>query len=81
MPPGIVAFVKNHCGSFNLSTGKQGSAASSVDKICAFWLPLTMSAAEQLWFLVGACFVVCVAADPGDDFSNNLFSDLAPCVS
>ncbi|KAK4109369.1 hypothetical protein N656DRAFT_783302 [Canariomyces notabilis] len=28
--------------------------------------------------LVGLCFVTCVGADAGDDFSNNLFSDLAP---
>ncbi|KAJ4167385.1 hypothetical protein NW754_011200 [Fusarium falciforme] len=40
-----------------------------------------MLAAEQLRLLVGVCFVTCVAADAGDDFSNNLFSDLAPLLA
>ncbi|KAK4107462.1 hypothetical protein N656DRAFT_793174 [Canariomyces notabilis] len=31
--------------------------------------------------LVGLCFVTCVGADAGDDFSNNLFSDLAPLLA
>lgn len=39
---------------------------------------LKMLAAEQLRLLIGASLVTCVAADSGDDFSNNLFSDLAP---
>ncbi|KAJ4077796.1 hypothetical protein NW761_012114 [Fusarium oxysporum] len=40
-----------------------------------------MLAAEQLRLLVGVCFVTCVTADAGDDFSNNLFSDLAPLLA
>ncbi|CAI6089116.1 unnamed protein product [Clonostachys chloroleuca] len=40
-----------------------------------------MLAAEQFRLLVGVCFVTCVAADAGDDFSNNLFSDLAPLLA
>ena len=40
-----------------------------------------MLAAEKLQLLVGLYFVTYVAADTGDDFSNNLFTDLAPYVS
>ncbi|RYP91054.1 hypothetical protein DL770_002827 [Monosporascus sp. CRB-9-2] len=40
-----------------------------------------MLAAEPLQLLIGACFATCVAADAGDDFSNNLFSDLAPLLA
>ncbi|RYP39999.1 hypothetical protein DL767_001933 [Monosporascus sp. MG133] len=40
-----------------------------------------MLAAEPLQLLIGACFAACVAADAGDDFSNNLFSDLAPLLA
>ncbi|KAK7421581.1 hypothetical protein QQX98_002048 [Neonectria punicea] len=40
-----------------------------------------MLATKQLRFLIGAYLITCVAAgDAGDDFSNNLFSDLAPYV-
>lgn len=40
-----------------------------------------MLATKPLRLLVGVCLVACVAtADDGDDFSNNLFSDLAPYV-
>ena len=39
-----------------------------------------MPTTGQLQLLVGACFITCVAADTGDDFSNNLFTDLAPWV-
>ncbi|KAK0732116.1 hypothetical protein B0H67DRAFT_549738 [Lasiosphaeris hirsuta] len=35
----------------------------------------------KLWFLAGICFVTAVAADAGDDFSNNLFTDLAPLLA
>jgi hypothetical protein len=38
-----------------------------------------MLAAEPLrLLLLGVCLTTCTAADAGDDFSNNLFSDLAP---
>jgi hypothetical protein len=37
-----------------------------------------MMAANLSWLLLGVCFVTCVGADAGDDFSNSLFSDLAP---
>ncbi|KAL8399273.1 hypothetical protein RB596_007914 [Gaeumannomyces avenae] len=41
-----------------------------------------MSAAERLKFLLVLLFAGCVAAaDAGDDFSNNLFSDLAPLLA
>ncbi|KXX82674.1 Serine/threonine-protein phosphatase 6 regulatory ankyrin repeat subunit B [Madurella mycetomatis] len=40
-----------------------------------------MLAAGQLRLLVGACVVTCVIADNGDDFSNNLFTDLAPLLA
>lgn len=40
-----------------------------------------MLATKPLGLLTGACFATCVAAGAGDDFSNNLFSDLAPYVS
>ncbi|KAK4122032.1 hypothetical protein N657DRAFT_682498 [Parathielavia appendiculata] len=36
---------------------------------------------EPLMLLVGVCLVTSVAADAGDDFSNNLFSDLAPLLA
>jgi hypothetical protein len=39
-----------------------------------------MSVAENLKFLLAISFAGYVAADPGDDFSNNLFSDLGPYV-
>ncbi|KAK3346333.1 hypothetical protein B0T25DRAFT_461123, partial [Lasiosphaeria hispida] len=39
-----------------------------------------MLAAEKLRLLVGVCIVTSVAADTGDDFSNNLFTDLAPLL-
>lgn len=39
-----------------------------------------MSVTENLRFLLVLLFAGCVAADTGDDFSNNLFSDLAPYV-
>ncbi|KAK3358060.1 hypothetical protein B0T25DRAFT_517382 [Lasiosphaeria hispida] len=35
----------------------------------------------KLGFLAGICFVTAVAADTGDDFSNNLFTDLAPLLA
>ena len=41
-------------------------------------LTLVMGAVEQLQFLVGVSLFACVAAGEGEDFSNNLFSDLAP---
>ncbi|RYP78165.1 hypothetical protein DL769_003246 [Monosporascus sp. CRB-8-3] len=51
--------------------------------ICPF--PLShpkMLAAEQLRLLVRVCFATCVAAaDAGDDFSNNLFTDLGPLLA
>jgi hypothetical protein len=37
-----------------------------------------MLATQQLRLLVGVCVVTCVVAETGDDFSNNLFTDLAP---
>ncbi|KAH6627058.1 hypothetical protein B0J18DRAFT_478009 [Chaetomium sp. MPI-SDFR-AT-0129] len=40
-----------------------------------------MPATQWLWGLAGLCFVAHVAADTGDDFSNNLFSDLAPLLA
>ncbi|RYP43916.1 hypothetical protein DL768_009575 [Monosporascus sp. mg162] len=40
-----------------------------------------MLAAEQLRLLVGVCVVTCVLAEAGDDFSNNLFTDLAPLLA
>ncbi|RYP04538.1 hypothetical protein DL764_004400 [Monosporascus ibericus] len=40
-----------------------------------------MLAVEPLQLLIGACFATCVAANAGDDFSNNLFSDLAPLLA
>ncbi|KAF2187551.1 hypothetical protein K469DRAFT_628363, partial [Zopfia rhizophila CBS 207.26] len=40
-----------------------------------------MLPAEPLQLLIGACFATCAAADAGDDFSNNLFSDLAPLLA
>ncbi|KAK0725183.1 hypothetical protein B0H67DRAFT_507868 [Lasiosphaeris hirsuta] len=40
-----------------------------------------MLAAEKLRFLVGVCIVTPVAADTGDDFSDNLFTDLAPLLA
>ncbi|KAK3363272.1 hypothetical protein B0T25DRAFT_513321 [Lasiosphaeria hispida] len=41
-----------------------------------------MLAAEKLRLLVGVCFITSVAAaDAGDDFSNNLFTDLAPLLA
>jgi hypothetical protein len=39
-----------------------------------------MLTAKPLRLLAGASLVGSVAADAGDDFSNNLFSDLAPYV-
>jgi hypothetical protein len=39
-----------------------------------------MLAAKQLRLLFGVFFAAFVTADTGDDFSNNLFSDLAPYV-
>ena len=39
-----------------------------------------MMPANLLRLLVGVFFVACVGADAGDEFSNNLFSDLAPYV-
>jgi hypothetical protein len=39
-----------------------------------------MLAAHQPPLLIGAALVAGVAADPGSDFSNNLFSDLGPYV-
>jgi len=40
-----------------------------------------MLAAKPLQLLIGAYLVTCVGADAGDDFSNNLFTDLAPYVT
>ncbi|XXG98400.1 hypothetical protein Hte_004723 [Hypoxylon texense] len=35
----------------------------------------------QMLFIIAACLVCGVAADDGDDFSNNLFTDLGPLLS
>lgn len=40
-----------------------------------------MAATGNLKFLFAILFAGFVAADSGDDFSNNLFSDLAPYVA
>ncbi|KAK3352190.1 ankyrin repeat-containing domain protein [Lasiosphaeria hispida] len=40
-----------------------------------------MLAAQQLRLLVGVCAVARVVAETGDDFSNNLFTDLAPLLA
>ncbi|KAJ2895143.1 hypothetical protein MKZ38_006860 [Zalerion maritima] len=40
-----------------------------------------MVVAKNLSFLLALLFAGCVAADAGDDFSNNLFSDLAPLLA
>jgi hypothetical protein len=43
-----------------------------------------MLATAQLWLrlqlllVLEACFIISAAADPGDDFVNNLFTDLTP---
>jgi hypothetical protein len=37
----------------------------------------TMSSMTR-WLFSAILFCACLAADDGDDFSNNLFSDLAP---
>lgn len=48
---------------------------------CRLWSSCpNMLAAKSLRLLVGACFATCVAAVAGDDFSNNLFTDLTPYV-
>lgn len=42
-----------------------------------------MLATRSPQLFVGVCLAACIVAadDDGDDFSNNLFSDLAPYVS
>ena len=42
--------------------------------------PLGLTTADLLRLIVGVCFVTCIGADAGDEFSNNLFSEMAPCV-
>ncbi|KAH6848117.1 hypothetical protein B0I37DRAFT_376732, partial [Chaetomium sp. MPI-CAGE-AT-0009] len=39
------------------------------------------TAVRPVQLLTGVCLVTCVAADDGDDFANNLFSDLAPLLA
>ncbi|KAF7542176.1 hypothetical protein G7Z17_g11812 [Cylindrodendrum hubeiense] len=40
-----------------------------------------MLTAEQRQLLIGVCLIPGVAADDGDDFANNLFSDLSPLLA
>lgn len=39
-----------------------------------------MMIVAQMLLIIGACLIYGVAADDGDDFSNNLFTDLGPYV-
>ncbi|RYP73985.1 hypothetical protein DL771_003296 [Monosporascus sp. 5C6A] len=71
-----------HQPSFNSSRGTRilrDKAAARTGEVRSS--RLDMLATEPLRLLVGACFATCVAADAGDDFSNNLFSDLAPLLA
>ncbi|CAJ0547459.1 Ff.00g042130.m01.CDS01 [Fusarium sp. VM40] len=42
----------------------------------ANWMPCIVG-----WLFIATLFIGCMAADDGDDFSNNLFSDLAPLLA
>ncbi|KAI6750430.1 hypothetical protein HG530_014711 [Fusarium avenaceum] len=42
----------------------------------ANWMPCIVS-----WLFIATLLIGCMAADEGDDFSNNLFSDLAPLLA
>jgi hypothetical protein len=63
----------------------QGKTKKATGYTSRFDLPIqafaNMLVADKLRLLVGVCIVTTVAADTGDDFSNNLFTDLAPYVS
>lgn len=61
-----------------MNINKIGYAGVHVDVLTR--QPGKMLSVKQLCLLLGVCFFPCVVADNGDDFSNNLFTDLAPCV-
>ncbi|KLU85217.1 hypothetical protein MAPG_04247 [Magnaporthiopsis poae ATCC 64411] len=78
-PSSIASIILSIFQTFPSPTAKILSACS---RLGLFALSTGSMASEKLMFLPVLLFAACVAAaDAGNDFSNNLFSDLAPLLA